>query len=152
MECDYCTRCGECCKHIAVDFDSKILFFDGIQTLTDEFVQMLIPDKKKENITYCKCKYLKKNLCTNSHKPEICQNYPSSPFAYIPENCGYSGQVFMKLEKEKQKIRKLKEEIIHYEALIKTAYNNSDIKQYEKIINSHKAKINYYGVYGSNDW
>ena len=40
MEKDYCNKCGACCKNIVVDFKRKILFRDGVQTLTDEFAKM----------------------------------------------------------------------------------------------------------------
>ena len=152
MEKDFCNKCGECCKHIAVDFERKILFFFVLQGLTDNFAKMLKSVEKKDNITYCCCTYLRNGKCTAEHKPEICQNYPSSPFAYIPENCGFSGDIFIKLEHEKQKIRKLKEDILHYEALIKTTYDSSEIKQYEKIIKHHTGLIDRYKFYGSYDW
>ena len=31
MEKDYCNKCGACCRNIAVDFEKKILFRDGVQ-------------------------------------------------------------------------------------------------------------------------
>ena len=35
MENNYCNKCGECCKKIAVDFSKNIIYRDGIQTLDD---------------------------------------------------------------------------------------------------------------------
>ena len=110
---DFCNKCGACCNNIKADFNSKTLYWDGIMPLSEEFASMLIP---KQDGLYC-CKYLKNNTCTNENKPEICSKYPSSPFAELPEDCGYQGLVFMWNEKIKQKIRKLKEEIIHYNAI-----------------------------------
>ena len=145
MKQDYCNKCGACCKNIPVDFSHNVIFRDGIQELTSEFKTMLIPISKTNNITFCSCKYLVNNLCTHSKKPEECKIYPSSPFAFLPEECGYRGDIFIKLESIKQKIRKLKEEIIHYETLDKT-------QELQKLINHHKNIINKYKQYGSEDW
>ena len=64
----------------------------------------------------------------------------------LPENCGYEGDVFIKLEKEKQKIRKLKEEIIYYNSIL------SVDKSVQRIIDRHQAYIDKYKMYGSEDW
>lgn len=152
MENNYCEKCGACCKYIKVDFEKKILFRDGIQPLTADFESMLEPADSKEQIIICRCKYLENNLCTNPQKPQECVDYPSSAFAFLPENCGYTGLIFLKLEKLKCQIRKLKEEVIHYEAMIETTSNKFERNQLEKIIKSHKAKINKYHAFGSEDW
>ena len=146
MEKDYCNKCGACCKNIVVDFERKILFRDGVQTLTDEFAKMLIKGENKDSTTICSCSFLKNNLCSNPNKPKECTDFPSSPFAFLPENCGYEGDVFIKLEKEKQKIRKLKEEIIYYNSIL------SVDKSVQRIIDRHQAYIDKYKMYGSNDW
>ncbi len=146
MEKDYCKKCGECCKNIAVDFEKMVMFRDGIQTLSSEFAKMLERNENRGNITICSCKYLKNNLCTNSNKPQECIDYPSSPFAFLQEDCGYEGYIFLKNEHIKQKVRKLKEEILHYETLL------SQDKSVQKIINRHNAFIVKYKMYGSDDW
>ena len=152
MEENFCTGCGECCKSIKVNFEEKILYFDGIQALDDNFKKMLTETSKEGTISYCRCKYLDNNRCTNTNKPEICKQYPSSPFAFIPEICGYSGKIFMDIEQIKQKVRKYKEEIIHYTALISTMNNKKENQQIEKIIHSHQKFIDKYKEYGSHDW
>ncbi len=76
----------------------------------------------------------------------MCTNYPSSPFAYIKEGCGFYGEIFSKLEHIKQKIRKLKEEIISYESLPVID------KDTQKLIAHHQAIINKYKQYGSELW
>lgn len=146
MERNYCNQCGACCKNIAVDFDKKILFRDGVQTLSDEFVNMLIKLENKGSTTICKCKFLQGNLCANPNKPKECQDFPSSPFAFLPEDCGYEGEIFIKLENVKQKIRNLKEEIIYYNAILE-----SD-KSVKRIIERHQAFIDKYKMYGSENW
>lgn len=145
MKQDFCNKCGACCKNIPIDFSQRAIFRDGVQELTPEFEKMLVPTSKTNNITFCSCKYLVNNLCTNPKKPEECKNYPSSPFAFLPEDCGFRGEIFIKLENIKQKIRKLKEEIIYYESL-------EDSKEFQKIIDHHRNTINKYKQYGSQDW
>ena len=146
MEKDYCNKCGKCCKNIAVDFEKKILFRDGVQTLTKEFADMMIKEENKGSTTLCSCRYLKDTLCTNPNKPVECQNFPSSPFAFLPENCGFEGDIFIKLEKLKQKVRKLKEEIIYYNTILPKD------KSVQRIIDRHQAFIDKYKIYGSEDW
>lgn len=152
MRNDLCKKCGNCCRLIPVDFSNRIMFRDGIQSLTPEFESMLEVVETQNNTTICKCKFLDANLCTNTNKPEECKNFPSSPFAFLPRNCGFEGEVFVAYERKKQKVRKLKEEIIHYEALIKTTSSKSEREQYTKIINSHNSFIQRYSRYGSIDW
>ena len=113
---------------------------------------MLIEINRDEQFSYCICKYLQNNLCTNKNKPEICSSYPSSPFAFIPENCGYLGFVFTNNEKIKQNIRKLKEEIIHYTALLCTVTNKQEQSRLQKLVESHQKFIDKYKIYGSDNW
>ena len=152
MEKDFCKKCGECCKQIFVDFENKLLYFDGIQPLENDFADMLVPIGKKGNLAICYCKYLKNNSCTNHNRPNICSIYPSSPFAFIPACCGFYGETFMKNEAEKQKIRKIKEEIINYESLVNTATNKKEKQQYEKVIKALAIRVQKYSAYGSEDW
>jgi len=152
MEKDFCKKCGKCCKQIYVDFDKKLLYFDGILPLKTDFAEMLIPIDEKDGITICKCKFLSNNLCTNKQKPKICLEFPSSPFAFIPDSCGFYGEIFIKKEAEKQKIRKLKEEIVHYESLLKITTNKRECQQYEKILKVLNSKVEKYSAYGSRDW
>ena len=148
MARDFCNKCGACCKHIRADLEAKLLYWDGAQPLSEEFESMLIP---LGDGVYT-CKYLQNTMCTNPKKPDICINYPSSPFAELPESCDYRGEVFMKREKIQQKIRKLKEEIIHYSVLIDTINDKKEQNQYQKIIDSHQKYIDRYKEHGSQDW
>ena len=128
------------------------MYRDGKQSLSKEFASMLVTVNTTENITTCYCKYLEENNCTNPKKPQECIDYPSSAFAILPENCGYRGVIFLKMENIKRQVRKLKEEIIHYEALISSTNNKFEQNQLIKIIKSHNDKINRYSIYGSKDW
>lgn len=146
MEKDFCNKCGECCRNIAVDFGKRIVYRDGIQTLSTELEECLIKNSTRENITFCSCRYLVNNLCTNPKKPYECIVYPSSPFAFLPDECAYQGKIFLEQEKVKQKVRKLKEEIIDYETQL------ASDKSLQRIIDRHNAFINKYKAYGSEDW
>lgn len=146
MEKDYCKKCGACCRNIAVDFGKMVMFRDGIQPLSNDFANMLEKRENRGDITICSCKFLKNNLCANPNKPKECVAYPSSPFAFLSDDCGYEGDIFLKHEHIKQKIRKLKEEILHYEALL------TEDKSVQKIIDRHNAFIEKYKMYGSYDW
>ena len=94
MEKDYCKKCGKCCKNIAVDFEKMVMFRDGIQPLSNAFADILVKKEKRGNVTICSCKFLENNLCTSLNKPVECISYPSSPFAFLPEDCGYEGDIF----------------------------------------------------------
>ena len=146
MKKNYCNKCGECCRNIAVDFSKNIMYRDGIQPLSQDFSSWLEPIETKDNITLCKCKYLADNICTNPNKPEECNNFPSFPFAFIPEKCGYYGEMFIIRENFMQKLRKIEEEIVYYEALMRTASKN-DAKQYAKIIEKHKSYLKKYQTF-----
>ena len=152
MTKDYCIKCGLCCRNIRIEKDSQKLYWDGIQELPKDFFSMLILNKSDEKFDYYTCKYLMDNMCTNPQKHEICLKYPSNPFAFLTENCGYYGIIFQKQESVKQKVRKLKEEIIHYNALIETISDKSQKKQYMRIIESHKRFISAYSRFNSDDW
>ena len=152
MENNFCKMCGECCKNIKIDTINKSMYRDGIESIDEEFLSMLELSKSEGGFSYYNCKFLSNNKCINPNKPEICKKFPSSPFAFLPEDCGYEGVMFQENEKIKQKIRKLKEEIIHYNALIDTIENKSEKQQYQKIINSHNKFIQKYKQYNSEDW
>ena len=146
MRDNYCNQCGKCCQKIPVDFEKNIVYRDGIQVLTPEFRSLLIPQEKRDNITFCYCKYLKNNLCSIEVKPKECILFPSSPFAFLPDGCGFYGLIFLQKEKLMQQIRKMEEQIIHYEVLMQQC-SKDEAKQYAKIIERHRAYINKYNMY-----
>lgn len=150
MNNDLCNNCGACCKNIKLDLENRILYWDGKQALNDAFLSMLYPINTIEGIYACK--FLKNNLCTNLNKPEICYKYPSSPFAQLPDSCDYRGEIFIKNENIKHRIRKLKEDIMHYSATISAISDKREQNQLNKIISAHKKIIDKYKDYGSEDW
>ena len=160
-----CNRCGVCCRYIPVDTKNKILYRDSIKPLTEEFEALLIPQTGiipnfndiyptialRQDVIFFRCKFLlNENICSNPQKPQECKDFPKSAMACIPEYCGYSGTQFLKSEEHKQKIRKMKEEILHYEALMIDEPQNK--RGYQKIIERLQAFIDKYAVYGSEDW
>ena len=164
---NFCKKCGRCCKYIPANMEKKILYRDGIKPLEDDFALLLNPadltniDKNyQEMVLACfadaqfyTCTYLSSNNeCTNPEKPQICLDFPSAPFAFIPDGCGYEGEVFIKNEAQKQKIRRLKEEIINYETLIAVSSEKREKESFAKIIKFHQKFIVKYLPYGSQDW
>ena len=163
---DLCNQCGMCCQYIPVDIENRLLLRDSIQPLSEEFESMLIPIEDnsllklnenykenvlKTNVKYYKCKYLLNgNICFHNNKPKECEEFPKSAFAFIPDSCGYYGIQFIKKEEVMQKIRKMKEEILDYESLIKT--NPADSRGYKIIVEKLKKHIEKYSIYNSSNW
>lgn len=79
-----------------------------------------------------------------------CEIYSINPLVDLPEECCCSGEIFLRREALKQKIRKYKEEIIHYEALISSGYK--DKNSYIKAIKNLQKFIEKYSVVGSDNW
>ena len=159
---NFCEYCGLCCKIIPVK-DGQIIK-DGICENAECFLSMSRKEALSVNekfvldlenvfgkIKFCKCKYITDdNLCKRSHIPESCMNFPSTGLAIVPEECCYIGEVFLKREELKSKVRKYKEEIIHYEALIVSDRKNKT--SYERTINNLKKFIDKYRIYGADNW
>lgn len=165
---DMCIRCGTCCKLIPVDSEKMLLLRDGLKDIDLAFYESLIPVSIEEarlvnesyvenvqnifpNASFFRCKYLgADNLCSTFDKDDSCQAFPSHPLALVPDECGYYGEFFIQSEEIKQKVRKYKEEVIYYEAMI--ASGCKEEKVYHKIIDSLNRFIDKYAPYGSYDW
>ena len=152
MERDLCKKCGMCCSNIPVDFVNKVVYRDGVQRLSDELAILLIPYRKQGNITICKCKYLLNKLCTHPNKPLECQQFPSSAFAFLPEDCAYEGEIFIKHEEIKRKIRIIKEEIIDLKAEFVMTDNKQKKEELTSVIYEKEQEIEKYKQYGAKDW
>lgn len=157
-----CNHCCFCCKLIPV-VDGKIVrdgvvdVFDGLKRISrstareisaeyTEKVLQIYPKAEFYTCTYLYDGY----ICINQETPEACTNFPSQPFALISEDCGYCGKIFLQNEEIKQKVRRYKEEIVYYEAMMKSDPKNKS--GYEKIIVSLSKFIKKYSVFGSEDW
>lgn len=165
---NFCKQCGICCKLIPVKCADKILVRDGFQIPSEDFEKLLEPLTKDEacsinefyvqkvqeifpDARFYSCKALSQdNNCTLSERPAYCKDFPHSPLAIIPEECGYTGEIFVKNEELKRKIRKTKEEIIDYEALAITDKKNS--ASYKKIIENLTRFVDKYSDFGSKNW
>ncbi|MGN0018683.1 MAG: hypothetical protein ACI37S_06550 [Candidatus Gastranaerophilaceae bacterium] len=91
-------------------------------------------------------KNLPKRLCL--HCNQCGGNLPENAFSHIPENCGYSGFIFLKQEEHKQKVRKLDEEITALKVKIKNAKGNAKKKKYEQAlekVNNNLKKLKEFG-------
>ncbi len=164
----FCKGCGMCCKLIPVKSRDKVLLRDGFQKVNDDFFESLIPlssdSAKKINENYVKkvqeifpmvkfyrCKYLNsENKCSLEKMPDFCKKFPSNPLAIIHDECGYIGEIFIKNEELKRKIRMIKEEMLDYETLIEMG--DKDSASYKKIIDNLNRFVTKYKEYGSENW
>lgn len=173
--------CGQCCKTATVPYSHKELLqlvSEGNESAAD-FLKIFEPypsieeaikdspeitknildalkedGKNSENITFYRCKHvLENNLCgIYKNRPEVCERFPSSPWAVVPPNCGYEGWLFQKREEIKAKVRKKKEEIISLETELKCGVDPDIAGRIKKRIDEIQKYIDTYAKYGSKDW
>lgn len=164
----FCNGCGMCCKLIPVKSGDNVLVRDGFQTADESFLNGLVPlssdsarkinedyvNKVQEKfplVKFYRCKHLSaENKCSLDKKPPVCENFPKTPLAIIPDECSCAGDVFIKNEELKRKIRMIKEEILDYETLI--AIGDKDSDSYKKIVENLKRFIAKYKDFGAEDW
>lgn len=164
----FCNGCGMCCKIIPVKSGDGILVRDGFQLIEDDFFEGLCElsgsEAKEVNAEYVekvlnifpdvkfyRCKYLSiTNECLRVEKPSYCCNFPSTALAFVPDECTCLGDVFMKNEQLKRKIRMIKEEILDYKTLIEMG--DKDSASYKKIIENLTRFVTKYKDFGSEDW
>lgn len=164
----FCNGCGMCCKLIPVKSGDNILVRDGFQLIDDEFFSGLteLSDENARSISeeyvatvkeifadvkFYSCKFLSdNNKCTLKEKPSVCINFPSTALALVPDGCDCAGDIFVKNEELKRKIRKIKEEILDYETMI--ANGDKDSASYKKIIENLTRFVTKYKDFGSDFW
>lgn len=164
----FCNGCGMCCKIIPIKIGDNILVRDGFQIADEDFISGLqeLSEIEAQNINedYVKnvqsifpdikfytCKYLSdENKCLLKQKPSVCENFPSTALAIVPDECACYGDVFIKNEALKRKIRMIKEEILDYEIRIENG--DSDSASYKKIIENLNRFIIKYKDFGSENW
>lgn len=177
-----CVKCGLCCRIAtaktphkkllemceqgdpgAMDFLSVFEPYESIEAAravspetVDNFIRLLSEDGnyKEEDTTFYKCKYLDdNNLCTRyEDRLLLCKHFPASPWDIVPPGCGYEGWLFMKREEAKQKIRKIKEELLELQ-LLKKKTNSPEIQL--KIASVEKkmlSNIELFKKHGSENW
>lgn len=110
--------------------------------------------EKPEKITFYKCKHIQdNNLCgIYENRLELCDRFPTSPWAIVPPGCGYEGYMFQCREEIKQKIRKHKEDILECEAALQIEKNSERKSKYIAIIEKTKNIIAHYDKYGAQNW
>ena len=164
----FCNCCGMCCRIIPLKRGDNVLVRDGFQVADEDFLSNLVPLTEEEaqeiNFAYVdsvrnifpdvelyRCGNLSEDFkCKLSQKPPVCKDFPKSPLALVPDECSCLGDVFMKNEELKRKIRMIKEEILDYESLI--AIGDKDAASYKKIVENLMRFIKKYKDFGSDNW
>lgn len=177
-----CRMCGKCCRlsttsysyeelkalaeqgqRGAIDFLDIFEPYPSIEAareespeIVDNIINSLKVDDKydEKKISFFKCRYIMDdNLCgIYLNRKELCDRFPSSPWAVVPPGCGFEGWLFQKREEEKKKIRKLKENILDLEVLRREVNNPEQIKRIDEAIGQTNSIIKSYEKYGSADW
>ena len=177
-----CIKCGLCCRVAttttpykkllemreqgdqgAIDFLSVFEPYESIEAArevsaetVDNIIKCLSIDGNynESETTFYKCKFLDdNNLCTRyEDRLLLCKHFPASPWAIVPPGCGYEGWLFMKREEAKQKIRKIKEELLELE-LLKNKTNSLDIQlKIASVEKKMQSTIEMFKKYGSENW
>ena len=164
----FCNGCGMCCKLIPIKSGDNILVRDGFQIVDEDFLDGLKELSENEainideeyteriksifpDVKFYSCKYLSEDdKCTIGRNTSVCVNFPSTALAIVPEECGCLGDIFMKNEQLKRRIRMIKEEILDYETLIENG--DKDSASYKKIIENLTRFITKYKDFGSENW
>lgn len=176
-----CLMCGRCCRAAttyiphgelvkmaeegdegAKDFLSLFEPYPSIEAareadaaIVDNVLKRLeTAEEPQKDVTFYKCRYIQdNNLCGRYEtRPQLCGRFPTSPWAIIPPGCGYEGYLFQCREEIKQKIRKFKEDLLEYEAVLKTEQNPERKAKLELAIKKINDIVAHYGKYGSADW
>lgn len=179
---DLCLMCGLCCRVAttstpyrklkemceagdkgAMDFLSIFEPYESIEAArkvspqtVDNIINGLKADNnyREEDMTFYCCKYLlDDNSCSRyEDRMLLCKHFPATAWAIVPPGCGYEGWLFMKREEVKQKIRKLKEELLELE-LVKSKTTSPDILlKISAVQNKMQNSIKLYAKYGSENW
>lgn len=179
---DLCRKCGLCCRVAttstpykkllemceqgdkgAIDFLSVFVPYESIEAArevsaltVDNIINGLKEDGNyvEEDMTFYKCKYLDDdNLCTRyDTRLALCKHFPSSAWAIVPPGCGYEGWLFMKREEAKQKIRKIKEELLELQLLKKKAVDADIQLKIAAVEKKMLANIELFKKHGSENW
>lgn len=156
-----CKNCRLCCKIIPEK--NGVIIRDQFIKSCGDFVEISLENAIKINREYVKkiqnnlgetkfykCRFISDdNICMNPNS-ELCRNFPSNGISIVPDECTFSGKIFLLHEEIKQKVRKTKEEILYYETMIISDRKNK--RNYERIIKSLEKFTEKYKPLGSDMW
>ena len=176
---ELCLMCGRCCRVAATttpyeelvkmedkgakDFLSIFEPYESIDAarevdsaIVDNILERFDIKEKiaKDQLTFYRCKYIQdNNLCGKyQDRPVLCKHFPASPWAIVPPGCGFEGWLFLKREEIKQKIRKVKEELIEMELLKRKVQDKETLEKIDTVVKKMHASIEHYAKYGAKDW
>jgi len=179
---DLCKMCGMCCRVAtttipyseiqkmcedgdqgAKDFLSIFEPYSSVDKarevsaeIVDNIINGLKADGKydEQNLTFYKCKYIRDdNLCGNyENRPLLCKHFPASPWAIVPPGCGFEGWLFMKREETKQKIRKVKEDLLEMQLLKMKTTNPEILLKIFAVEKKMHDSIEMHKKHGSDNW
>ena len=176
---ELCKMCGKCCRVVttsipyeelkaskeqgAVDFLSIFEPYPTVEDarkvdagIVDNIIEGLKEDGNydENNMTFYRCKYLQDdNLCGRYEtRLTLCKHFPASPWAIVPPGCGYEGWLFLKREEIKQKIRKVKEELIELQLLKTKVKDKETLEKIKAVEEKMHNSIATYKKYGSENW
>ncbi len=122
----------------------------------ENVIEMLKEDNNynENNITFYKCKYLfDDNTCSRyEDRLLLCKHFPASPWAIVPPGCGYEGWLFLKREEEKQRIRKVKEELLELQLLKNKTTSTEMLLKIAAVEAKMHVTIDMYRKHGSDNW
>lgn len=106
------------------------------------------------SLTFYKCKYISEdNKCSiYQDRKELCDRFPSSPWAVVPPGCGYIDWLEEKREEVKQQIRKQKENIEELKTLLNEPWPKEQQDKIIAMMNKIENTVRQYEKYGANDW
>lgn len=177
-----CHMCGKCCrlsttsktyeelKRLVAEGDEGAAEFlrifepyssiEEARKASKETVDNIIGALKEDNaydetkLTFYKCRYIQDdNLCgIYKDRPQLCENFPASPWAVVPPGCGFEGWLFQQREETKQKIRKLKENLLSLDVMLSETSDPEQMRKIFEVKDRLNHTINSYAKYGANDW
>lgn len=174
--------CGKCCRVVttsrtyeelcaardagdegAIDFlslfepyssieEAKKISKETVENVTNALKENEIYDESK--LTFYKCRYIQDdNLCGRyKNRLALCDNFPGTPWAVVPPGCGFEGWLFQQREEKKQQVRKLKENLLSLDVMLKECDNTEQMKRILDTKDKLKHTISMYAKYGGNDW
>lgn len=178
----FCKMCGLCCRvaTTAISYSSLLKMSEEGDKSANDFLALFEPyssveearkvssetvdniinrfaeegNYSKEDITFYRCKYLSDdNLCTKyENREDSCKYFPASPWAIVPPGCGYEGLLFIKREEIKQKIRKIKEELLELQLLKAKTTSQDVLLKIASVEKKMLAAIEQYKMHGSYNW